>query len=305
VISFRYHVVTIVAVFLALAIGLLGGGAFVQPALQRELQNRTEALQQTTASLREQITELRAQTGRMGAFSDAALPYLTRDRLLGQQVVIVSQDGVDDTVLGEAQRALADAGAETVAVLHARDQIASTDPDTQGRLGQIIGHPTALAVDLPSLTAAALAERLSHTRGQTDPSRDLLDQLLSDGFLTSNDDAAAIDRIGEPGQVVVVLGGGSSDTPLMPPEDFGSPLVQRLVELGVPVAVGEGTDTPSPASLVASSRDGEGDAVVTVDDLDLSMGGAALVLAIDQLVDTDNGGAYGLKEGAEPLPPLP
>ena len=42
-ISFRYHVVTIVAVFLALAIGLLGGAAFVQPALQEELQRQTDS----------------------------------------------------------------------------------------------------------------------------------------------------------------------------------------------------------------------------------------------------------------------
>jgi hypothetical protein len=35
------------------------------------------------------------------------------------------------------------------------------------------------------------------------------------------------------------------------------------------------------------------------------MGGAALVLGLEELLATGNGGAYGVKDGAEPLPPLP
>jgi hypothetical protein len=47
------------------------------------------------------------------------------------------------------------------------------------------------------------------------------------------------------------------------------------------------------------------DGTVTVDDLDQTMGGAALVLGLEELLATGNGGAYGVKDGAEPLPPLP
>jgi hypothetical protein len=304
VISFRYHVVTIVAVFLALAIGLLGGGAFVQPALQEELQNRTEALQQTTASLREQITELRGRTAEMSAFSDAALPYLTRDRLLGTRVVVVAQEDVDDAVLAEAQSALSDAGADTVAVLTAHGTIASDDRDTQRRLAQVIGRPAALPVDLPALAANALAERLVDARTPPD-GRDVLDELLSAGFLTLGDESTPVTQIGGGDQALVVLAGGASETPVLSPSLFGMPLVQRLNELGVPVAVGESAATPPANSLVGAAREGVGDAVVTVDDLDLSMGGAALVLGLEDLVQGGVGGAYGFQDGANPLPPLP
>jgi hypothetical protein len=34
------------------------------------------------------------------------------------------------------------------------------------------------------------------------------------------------------------------------------------------------------------------------------MGGAALVLGLDRLLATGEGGTYGLKDGADPLPPL-
>jgi len=35
------------------------------------------------------------------------------------------------------------------------------------------------------------------------------------------------------------------------------------------------------------------------------MGGAALVLGLEELLATGTGGAYGVKDGAEPLPPPP
>jgi hypothetical protein len=35
------------------------------------------------------------------------------------------------------------------------------------------------------------------------------------------------------------------------------------------------------------------------------MGGAALVLGLENLLASGTGGAYGVKDGAEPLPPAP
>jgi Copper transport outer membrane protein, MctB len=304
VISLRYHVVTIVAIFLALAIGLLGGGAFVQPALQRQLENQTETLRRQRDGFRQDITDLNGEVGQLEAFSDAALAYLTGDRLLGTRVILLTQDGVDGAVLAEAQRALADGGAETVATLTARASIASSDAASQARLAEIIGRPSALAVDLPSLTANALAERLATARIGPGADDDLLAQLLSAGYLTA-DEGTRVAEIGGAGEVVVVLGGGPSETPVLTPTAFAVPLVGRLVELGMPVAVGESTETPSTVSLVSQTRDGPGDAVVSVDDLDASMGGAQLVLGLADLVRDGTGGAYGFKDGADALPPAP
>jgi hypothetical protein len=67
------------------------------------------------------------------------------------------------------------------------------------------------------------------------------------------------------------------------------------------VAAGESTTTAIP--FVELVRDAGADGLVTVDDLDLNMGGAALVLGLDELLTTGRGGAYGVKDGAEPLPP--
>ena len=64
------------------------------------------------------------------------------------------------------------------------------------------------------------------------------------------------------------------------------PLVQELALDGVPVAAGESSVTPADVSFVADVRDLGAGGTVTVDDLDLSMGAAALVLGLDDLLAT-------------------
>ena len=45
--TFRYHLVTLVAVFLALAIGVVVGSTFVGPAVVESLQNQVEDVSRT------------------------------------------------------------------------------------------------------------------------------------------------------------------------------------------------------------------------------------------------------------------
>ena len=169
-ISFRYHIVTIVAVFLALAIGLLAGSAFVQPELVDQLRIQTDRLRDDLSERDQALTETRAEVAALAAFADATLPYLTSDRLVGAKVVVVSQEGVEDAVLGQTQRSLVDSGAEVLAVLSARNELASQDPETQAGLAEILRQPAAVPEDLPSLAAAAIAERLALGNGIGSPS---------------------------------------------------------------------------------------------------------------------------------------
>ncbi len=302
-ISLRYHVVTIVAIFLALAIGLLAGSAFVQPALQEELQNRTDAAEARAEELRGDIDDLHTEISALGAFADAVAPTLTDGKLSGTPVVLVTQTGVEDAVLAQAQSALANAGANVLTTVSATEEMVSKDPATQEQLATIVGEPTASADELPTLAAQALAQGLSPSTSVV--GGDVLDQLLSAGFLApvgSGPSQSTLDEIGQPGQVVVVLSGGRGDEPTLPPEDFAVPLVSRLAELSVPVAAGESllSDYPYVSLVRADGTDG----TVTVDDLDRTMGGAALVLGLDDLITTGDGGAYGVKDGADPLPPI-
>jgi hypothetical protein len=304
VISFRYHIVTIVAIFLALAVGLLGGAAFVQPALQEQLQDQTDRLRNDLEDRTQEIGDLRDELGALNGFADSVMPHLTSGRLSGTPVVIVTQAGVEDEVLAQARDALESAGARILTAVSATDQLVSEDPTTQEQLATIVGEPTASADELPRLAAESLAQGLSPST--TVIGSEVLGDLLSAGFLAPigpGPSQATLQEVGGPGQVVVVLSGGRGDEPALPPEAFAVPLVERLTGLGVPVAAGESllTDYPYVSLLRADAIDG----IVTVDDLDQSMGGAALVLGLEDLLTSGTGGAYGVKDGAEPLPPAP
>ena len=188
----------------------------------------------------------------------------------------------------------------------ATDQLVSEDPATQEELAIMLGEPTAPAEELPTLAAQALAERLSAPRSPL-AEQDLLASLLSEGFLAPVDGGpseATLEEIGATGQVVVVLSGGRGDgDPVLPPESFAVPLVESLAALDVPVAAGESllNDYDYVSLVRASGPDG----TVTVDVLDRTIGGTALVLGVEELLATGTGGDYGVKDGAEPLPPLP
>lgn len=305
-ISFRYHVVTIVAVFLALAIGLLAGSAFVEPELADQLRRQTDDLRGEIRDRESQLSEARTELEALAAFVEAVAPRLTQGRLAGTPVVVVTQTGVEDAVLAQTKDALANAGADVVTTVTATDQVVSEDPGTQEELAIMLGEPTAPAEELPTLTAQALAERLSAPRSRV-AEQDLLASLLSAGFLApvgGGPSEATLEEIGAAGQVVVVLSGGRGDgEPALPPEVFAVPLVESLAALDVPVAAGE--SLLNDYEYVSLVRANGSDGTVTVDDLDRTIGGAALVLGVEDLLETGTGGAYGVKDGAEPLPAVP
>lgn len=305
-ISFRQHVVTIVAVFLALALGMLAGSAFIQPRLVETLETRVDEQLGTIADLRDRVGQLDDRLAAEQAFNDVALPHLTEGRLLGQDVVVIAQEGVEEEVIDGTRQALEEAGA-TAVVLSARESLAPQEPDEQTALAELLELPGAEPTDLPRLAAEALADRLASDDRRADPEgTGLLHRLLAEGYLApvdANISDATLETLGGPDQLVVVLGGGGPVEPLMAPEDFAVPLVERLAELGLAVGAGESVGTALP--FVTLLREGGVDGLVTVDDLDESRGGAALVLGLERLLQTGQGGAYGVKGDAVPLPPLP
>lgn len=305
-ISLRYHVVTLVAVFLAVALGMLIGSAILQPRLVDELRNRTEIAVKDAAKLRAEVDDLNGRLGQVDAFTDAAMPWLTQGRLSSTRVVMIAQEGVPDPVVGEAQRALASAGASVVATLSARSKLSSQDPADRRQLADILGRPDVGAADLVRSAVSAIAARLAGPERRVPASNDVLHGLLSAGFLTplgSQVTDATLGQIGGPAEAVVVLAGAESDRPPMSPDAFSVPLVSALERLGVPVAAGQSSATVERFATIL--RQEAGDRIVTVDDLDVTIGGAALVLGLQQLMIEGRGGAYGTGDGAVLLPTPP
>jgi hypothetical protein len=316
-ISFRYHIFTIVAIFLAVGLGLLFGSSVVQPALIDELENQANQLTQDLADTRAEVSDLQAQVGALQEAGDI-LPSLDQGTLTERPVVLVTHDAVDPRLLSQARLSLSEAAVRMVAELSITDRMAVGDEPSREALAELLGM--ASDTETPTLqmrAAEVLAQRLAvgEPRRAVSPGEpDILDEFLTANFLTTAPGSPSISRgdlpgIGGKDQLVIVLSGGQGE-PLVDPQLFFVPLVEGLVQRGATVAAGESvsTDYPFVPELRADGAAGDGTEqppMVTVDDLDFSVGGAALVLGLERLVLLGQGGNYGIKPGATaPLPPL-
>ncbi len=106
VIPWRYHLVSIMAIFLALGLGVVVGTTVINPGLVKNLNDQTDGLKEDLRQLQQEQQDLQAQLDTMNTFSDQAMPYLVADELFGRQVVVVTQEGVDPRALAETRRAL-------------------------------------------------------------------------------------------------------------------------------------------------------------------------------------------------------
>jgi hypothetical protein len=297
VISFRYHLVTIVAIFLALGLGLLAGTTVINRALVSRLRTQTNNAQQQATTAEAKSTELQKQV-------DELVPYIMADKLPGANVVLVTYDGTDGGTLDRAESSLKAAGANVVGVLPMTSRLALTDPDAVKALAKILGAPgdtpaTALQHEL----AVDLARRLSVVPPKPGGDGDLLAQLVSQGFIRKGDlSPATLRAIGQPGDAVVAVTGGASKLDLKP-QALMVPLVEQLTTR-VPVAAGESMHSADPfVPLLRDDGNLDGHEIVTVDDLDRPIGGAALVLGLDQLLNApaSGGGNYGV-DGSSLIP---
>lgn len=313
-ISFRYHVFTIVAIFLAVALGIAVGNAYVQPALVQQLQDRTDSLRRSLDDYRAKVSERDTAIAQLTSAGDI-LPVLDGRQLVGAPVVIVTQDGVDPAVLSQATDALDQAQAQVIAVLSATDLILPAGGQPHAELASLVGMPASASPDDVAAEAAdTLAERLvtgPPRRGAQPGGNDILDALLRGQYLrfprgypsVSEGDLA---RVGGQGEIVIALS-GASDALAVPPESFMVPLVNSLVSRGATVAAGEPADSTDGFVEVLRGDAGlDGSDLVTVDDLAWPIGGAALVLGLERAGAIGQGGDYGVKSGAEaPIPPIP
>ncbi|HZP90401.1 MAG TPA: copper transporter [Actinomycetota bacterium] len=309
-IPFRYHIFTIVAIFLAIGLGILVGNIYVQPGLVNNLQRNADSLSRQLSEFRAQVDRLNTQVSNLQLAGDI-LSQVDRGGLADVQVAIVTQDGVEPPMISQALRSLQEAKADVVAVMSVTDRMTLEDSTSRQALARIVGMSAESdPSDLQAAAATLLARRLAQgpvAPAGSLPQSDPLDELLRDQFLRfppglPKVSESALPAFGGKDLVVVALDGGQGQ-PIVAPDDFMIPLVQELVRLGSTVAAGESasTDYPFVPPLRANPP---GARMLTVDDVDFSIGGAALVLGLERLVTLGEGGDYGIKGDVRPIPPL-
>lgn len=298
-ISFRFHLVSLVAVFLALGVGVLTGTTVINRGVVAGLQSRTDDLSDQLDTLREEFGALQGEAEVWGDFGEEAMAPILSGRLTEQQVVLVTQEGTSEESLAGVRRALEAAGAELVALLSAGPRMAlSTDADREA-LSAILGTDAAAEPDAVAAEAARLvAERLARGPNGTDT----LERLLDGDFLVIQGPRlteTGLRTLGGENEAVVTVAGGPAPSELQP-GSFLVPLVTDLAAAGMPVVAAEpfeGGEQEPPFVTVLRGEPEVSSLIATQDNVDHPAGQIGLVLALEDLLQGDPG-HYGVKDGA-------
>ncbi|HUD36684.1 MAG TPA: copper transporter, partial [Streptosporangiaceae bacterium] len=135
-IDFRYHVVSIVAVFLALAIGIVLGSTELQGPAYNILNQTTAKLQGELDQARTQLSQSQAQASNGEAYAQAVEPAVLRDLLTGQRLLIVTEPGAQSSVVSGLTTAAGDAGASITGQINLQPKFFDTSDTTRDSLNQ-------------------------------------------------------------------------------------------------------------------------------------------------------------------------
>jgi len=182
--SARYHATSLIAVFLALAVGILVGAEFGGDALTNTRKDLEHSLVGNLQDARSQADELSGELGRSNEFANRVYPVLVRDRLEGKRIAIVALGGLPSELTSAVEEALVPTGAHLVGVGVVREPIdlsglrsdlAKTrfadlrrNSDAQAALGTGLGRQLVLGGTLLEVVRSHLFSRASGNFGALD-----------------------------------------------------------------------------------------------------------------------------------------
>jgi hypothetical protein len=278
--DFRYHALSLAAVFIALVVGLLLGVAIGDKELV------SSAREDLRSSLRADVRQAdqerdtaKARLKEQDRFADAAYPILTRDQLRGRRIGLVVL-GDDNAAPELIRRALEPTGADLALVAVVRDKVelqaladrangtryadVAQDADLLDDLGRRVGIQMVVGGRLVRQLRTALLDPLSGSFGN-------LDGVIVMRPSERPEDKAAADRLA----------------------DLQDGIARGLVQTGIKV-VGVERRASDP-SHIGWYRDRE---MSTVDNIDEQAGRAAMVFVL-----AGAQGAYGRDDDAQDLLP--
>ena len=333
-ISFRFHLVSITAVFLGIAIGVVVGSTFVDRAIVDNLRDRIETVDDNLDRRRAENDELQEENNRLDESITASASFAVSGRLPNTSVLVLAVRGVDDDVVAGLVELARLAGAAAPGIVWIEPSWAMREADQAEQLAELAnvgaGDPErvrarawAAVVDelvAPSDGGSAATSTTSTTAvdgGATTTTAPpaavptpVLDAVTDSPFLSFDGigDGAAISSLGGTSPTVIVVTGTRAESELT---SLVAPLIQTLLDAGLPTVVAEvfvqpdddAADPPSRGDAVRAAVPEEVLASVsTVDHLDLPEGLVATILAAADLRH-DVVGRYGYGDGtAGPLP---
>jgi hypothetical protein len=284
--DYRYHALSLAAVLLALAVGVLIGVAIGDSNLVSSAKNGiVHNLESEVDGAQRQAGALQTQLTAEETFANDLYPIAVHGVLAGHNVGLVFFGGSSNRVNGLVRGAVTQAGGNLATVVAVREPLnlsglaqaavgtpyqgLATDPELVHKFGGLAGR------QLVSGGALVNQELLSRVRGQ----------LLS----------AFDGQLGKLEGLVVMRSEPDGMTPeqVQASSAFESGLIAGATAVGVPV-VGVELSNTEPSQMPWYKSQG----ISSVDDLDALSGQTALVYAL-----AGSHGAYGIKSSADSLLP--
>ena len=313
-IDFRYHLVSLIAVFLAVALGIVIGTTQLNGPVLTNLQGQVTALQADKRQLEDQTQLLQTQLDGAGGFDEAIGPTLVQGSLTGRSVLLVVASRDVDAEVVEGLTALAgSAGATVTGTLRLSDTYgdASTAATVQTFLTGP-GRPASVVLpesdDVGEQLASALAQVLM-VPGATSPGAGVHPSPVDTATLLSgleeldvlSQDTSSV----SPADFAVVVTSG----PVSGEDAEGrtAALVQLASALDTrgsgAVLAGDQT-AAADGGLVAAVRSDQAvrTAVSTVDNVTAAAGRISTVLAL-AAEGRGTSGEYGVGKDTQPVPP--
>ncbi len=309
-INFRFHVVSLIAIFLALALGVVIGAGVIDRGVVDALDSRLNTVERNSDRIKSENDALSDRNNQMQDVIGDLQPFAVSGRLLGDDVGVVAVRGVDGDRVKAVVTASQQADATATGTLWLEDKWALADDDSVKALQDALGTTTKNKANLRTEGLQQVAQRLASPELPTAGEQDLLAVLQDAGFLGFDafGDSKIADFPGRGAGIVLVVGNGASVDPAL----VTLPAAKALHAAEVPLVVAsvweEVADGPERADAVQPIRDDElATSVSTVDDLDLAEGPATVVLALSDLfLPQPVVGHYGYGPDAKPLPdPVP
>jgi hypothetical protein len=320
VIDFRYHLVSIVAVFLALAIGIVLGSTELQGPAYNLLDKTTSKLQNELGQVSGQRDAAQQQATEGEMYAQAVEPTVLHDLLTGQRLLIVTEPGAQSSVVSGISSAALAAGASITGQVNLATKFFDTSGTAQDSLNQTtldVAQAAGLSLDSSAtyqqqaaqviaseiLVKAPASSAGKPPAGQVTEASTMLQAYAASQFLSTTGQPAS------PATLVVVV------TPQTPPSDGSAdqldqvlvPVVTELAaKSSATVVVGSsaGSGAGSPIAVLRSNNISS--QVSTVDDADLVAGQTVAMQALAVGLAGGKAGSYGFTaNGASAIAPSP
>jgi Copper transport outer membrane protein, MctB len=320
VIDFRYHLVSIVAVFLALAIGIVIGASTLKPEVASFFNRESTSEQRQINANRSTITNLKNELGTNQAFAESAAPLLLDHLLADQSVVLVTAPNADAATISGVTAALKLAGAKITTQVALQPAFFDTSAATRGSLETLAQQvaPPGLVLQTPppganpqiagqQEAAQVLAAALVTKNGSDLPADEtslVLNGFAQQGFLQLNPAGAAVPP--QATLAVVIIPGSPPATDADPANLALISVAERLSQSSRGVVLAGSVSGSGPGSAIDELINANpGAPLSSVNNADREIGQIIVAQALSSLLAGHKPQAYGVGAAVPTPAPTP